>query len=306
VSKLVGWVSKLVGCVPKLVGWASKLVDKYQGKYHGFEDMKIGVVQFGNGEVLEDGTIAEAKEILPLTSDMAAVKSAIDGLTHQKGFTNMAQAFSKAEGLFIRGGRKIAQSAVMTITDGKPSFLFQTHQKVMELKDKHVKLFFVPITEFEGEELAVMKSWASAPWETHLVHVPGLEMLGADEDVFAQKALVKFCPNAISPSSMVAEEEEQGFFLVREDGLCGAQTTFLSHSALTPADCAALAAEHGATSFSYGKMFAEGVCFAQDLEVTEDVANSFLENRADPPCPAGDGWKASMLYDFYALEPVGS
>merc|ERR550514_1258690 len=158
-----------------LKNFASKLVDKYQGMYHGFEDMKIGVIQFGNGEIMPDGTIAQAKEILPLTGDMAAVKSAIDGLVHLKGFTNMAQAFTKAEGMFVRGGRKIAQSAVMTITDGKPSFLFQTHQKVMELKDKHVKLFFVPITEFEGEELKVMKSWASDPWETNLVHIRGLE-----------------------------------------------------------------------------------------------------------------------------------
>merc|ERR1719473_1215618 len=207
------------------------------GVYHGFEDMKIGVVQFGNGEIMPDGTISEAKEILPLTGDISAVKAAIEGLVHLKGFTNMAQAFSKAEGLFIRGGRKIAQSAVMTITDGKPSFLFQTHQKVMELKDKHVKLFFVPITEFEGEELAVMKSWASSPWETHLVHVPGLEMLGADEDVFAQKALVKFCPHAISPSSMAAEEQ-QGYFLVREDGLCGKQAGFLAMNAADPGECA--------------------------------------------------------------------
>merc|ERR1719230_748750 len=104
---------------------------------------------------------------------------------------------------------------------------------------------------------------------------------------------------------MEAEEEQQGFSLVREDGLCGKQTTFLSSRALNPAECAALAQEAGSTAFSYGKSFAEGACFAQDLEVTEDVAKSFLDNRANPPCPSGE-WTSSMLYDFYALEPVGA
>merc|ERR550537_543016 len=105
-------------------------------------------------------------------------------------------------------------------------------------------------------------------------------MLGADEDRFAQNAVVKFCPNAISPSAMSTEEDDAGFLLVREDGLCGAQTTFLSHQATTPSDCAALAAEAGATAFSYGKMFAEGVCFAQDLAVDETVFSEFKANRA--------------------------
>merc|ERR1719375_3041585 len=67
--------------------------------------------------------------------------------------------------MFLLNGRKRAMSAVLTLTDGKPSFLFNTYEKVMQLKDKHVKLFFSPVTEFEGEELALMKKWASSPWE---------------------------------------------------------------------------------------------------------------------------------------------
>merc|ERR1719207_361241 len=151
---------------------------------------------------------------------MSAVTTAVEGITWQKGFTNMAQAFTLAEKLFLLGGRKAAQAAVMTITDGKPSFLFQTHEKVMQLKDKHTKLFFVPITEFKGEELKLMKKWASKPWETNLVHVPGLDALAADPGLFAQKALVKFCPEAISLESSMAEETAVGFMLIRENGIC--------------------------------------------------------------------------------------
>merc|ERR1740133_449329 len=110
----------------------------------------------------------------------------------------MAQAVGVAEKVFLLGGRKEAQSAVLTMTDGKPSFLFQTYEKVLQLKDKHVKLFFSPITEFAGEELALMKKWASSPWETNLVHVPGLSPLDPDQNVWSQKALTLFCPMSMS------------------------------------------------------------------------------------------------------------
>merc|ERR1719331_1704823 len=170
---------------------------------------------------MPDGSIANALEIQGLTNDTAKVKAAIEGMAHMKGFTNMAQAFGVAEKLLLLGGRRTAQSAVMTLTDGKPSFLFQTNEKVLQLKDKHTKLFFVPVTEFRGKELKLMKKWASRPWATNLVRVPGLDALSADPAVFAQKCLVMFCPEAISPSDTLVEETTEGFMLVRENGLCG-------------------------------------------------------------------------------------
>merc|ERR1719353_1189625 len=125
--------------------------------YYGEDDMSIAVVQFGNGDILDDGSVSKAKPIIPLTGDIGKVKQAIEGLEYMKGFTNMAQAFTEAEKMFLLGGRRDAQSAVMTITDGKPSFMFQTHEKVMQLKDKHIKLFFAPVIEFPGEDLELMK-----------------------------------------------------------------------------------------------------------------------------------------------------
>ena len=113
-------------------------------------------MQFGNGEILDDATVFDALPIQPLSSDIGKVKKAVEGLEYKKGFTNMAQAFTLAEKQFLLGGRKKAMSAVMTLTDGKPSFLFQTYEKVLQLQDKHVKLFFSLVTEFAGEELALM------------------------------------------------------------------------------------------------------------------------------------------------------
>merc|ERR1719409_1303154 len=99
--------------------FAAGLIDKYMGKYYGYEDMRIGVAQFGNGEIMDDGTVSDALHIQKLTSDMAKVKSSIEGLAYKKGFTNMAQAFTMAEKMFLLGGRKRAMSAVLTLTDGK-------------------------------------------------------------------------------------------------------------------------------------------------------------------------------------------
>ena len=69
---------------------------KYQGESFGSKDMQVGVVQFGNGEIMADGSIAPAKEIIALSSDVAKVKTAIEGIEWLKGFTNMAQAYTKA------------------------------------------------------------------------------------------------------------------------------------------------------------------------------------------------------------------
>merc|ERR1719316_2234632 len=75
-------------------GFAVKLMEKYKGEYFGFEDMKVGIVQFGNGEIMPDGSISQALDVLQLTSDMAEVTSKLEGMEFKKGFTNMAQAFT--------------------------------------------------------------------------------------------------------------------------------------------------------------------------------------------------------------------
>jgi len=285
-----------------LKGFSASLIERYKGEYYGYEDMKIGVVQFGNGEILPDGSIQDAKEIIGLTKDMGKVKAAIQEMSFLKGFTNMAQAFTKVEKLILLDGRPKAQSAVLTLTDGKPSFLFQTNEKVMQLKDKHIKLFFAPVTEFKGEEMLLMKKWASSPWETNLVHIPGLLALKADEPVFAQKALVKFCPEAFSPSAMMTEEKSMGYMLIREEGTCGDRGPLLGKDVLGAADCAALAEGAGFTAFSLGVRYARGTCYAETLQVTAEMITEFNKDRANPPC--GPGWKDDALYDFYAIEPT--
>merc|ERR1719310_376478 len=246
-------------------GFVSRLVDRYKGEYFGSTEMQIGVVHFGNGEIMDDGSIAMAKEVVPLTSNIAQVKKAVEGMAFLKGFTNMAQAFTVAEKQFLLLSRKMAQSAVLTITDGKPSFLFQTYEKVKQLKDKHVKLFFAPITKFKGDEMKLMKKWASSPWPTHIVHIPGLQPLAADEGIFVHKVLVKFCPEAISPSAMAAEEEAVGYLLVRENGFCGNRFRWLGRRNRNVDDCAEKARRVNMPGFVVGVRWARGYCWASNM-----------------------------------------
>jgi len=259
-------------------------------------------VQFGNGELDDQGAVSEAKFVQGLTSDIAKVKTAIEGLTFAKGFTNMAQAFSLSEKMFLLNGRQHAQSGVMTLTDGKPSFLFQTYESVMQLKDKHVQLYFVPITQFKGPELALMKKWASKPWLTNMVRIPGLLPMRADQQLFATKILVKFCPEAMSPSASYTMEQNMGFALIRENGHCGTRGQLLSSDVRGASDCADLAKKAEVKAFSLGIHYARGRCYAEGLVPSLGDKTAFSENRVDPPCPGGE-WKYDDLFDFYILEP---
>jgi hypothetical protein len=200
-----------------LKNFVKKLLANYQSEYWGDSAVKLGIVLFGNGEIMQDGkTVSPAILEQGLTFNHQAVIDKVGGLVFQRGFSNMAQAFSMAETAFIQGSRRGAQSAVMVVTDGKPSFRFQTTELVEQLDDKGVYRFFVAIND--GDLNDDIKRWASQPWDTNVVHVPGLEVLESDPAMFAMMALVKFCPMAYSPSEMAWEEASYGYAHVKDGG----------------------------------------------------------------------------------------
>merc|ERR1719492_742097 len=166
----------------------------------------MGVALFGNGALvdLNDGsggtTIQPAINLQGLTFDFDVVRSKISKTKWQRGFTNMAQAFTTADTILSQGGREEAQSAVMVISDGKFSFKYQTAEKAQELKDKNIMIYMAPITASRDKSLFQLMRWASQPWSTNYIRIPGLAALQHNNDIFAQKIIVKFCPDAMSPS----------------------------------------------------------------------------------------------------------
>merc|ERR1719386_70119 len=222
-------------------------------------------------------------------------------MVQKKGFTNMAQAFALAETMYTAAGRKGSQSALLVISDGKPSFQFQTNELVQQLDDKGVQRFFVVVSDNE-KSVDLMKNYASAPWETNLLHVPGLSPLEADQGVWSQKALTLFCPMAMSPSLLTTKEESGGFMHVKDGGYCGARGSLLSTEADTAEKCAYLAQGAGVQSFLLGIWFRRGYCYAGEMQVNSEQYSTWSGGRASPACP--DGWTNSMIFDFYAMEPM--
>lgn len=287
-----------------LKSFAVALLERYKTLYFGAAATRIGVLLFGNGVILDDGrTVSPAINVQPLTDDLSLVKAGLEGMVFKKGFTNMAQAFALAEVMYTAKGRAGAQSAILVITDGKPSFSFQTGELVQQLEDKNIQRFFMVVNENGGDELRQMETWASQPWETNLIHVPGLEILDADRGVWVQKALVMFCPMTASVTGMAQEEVSQGFMLVKESGICGDKGELLSTDANDASSCAYLAKGVGATAFLLGSWFRRGYCYASPMGVVQQQYSEWEQYRMDPTCPEIDGWTESQLFDFYAVAP---
>jgi hypothetical protein len=299
-----------------LKSFVGRLLERYQTEYWGSPAVKIAIILFGNGVIMPDGkSVSPAILSQPLTTDMSKIEETVKALPFKKGFTNMAQAFSSAETAFIQGSRRGSQSAVMVVTDGKPSFNFMTNEMVEQLEDKGIQRYFLLINseDLSSASNRLMKSWASMPWETNLVHVNGgTELLDADMDLWADKALVKFCPNAYSPSDMAWEEESYGYIHVKDGGFCGTgknlgkEYTLLTEDAMNAEACAAMAQGSLCETFLLGVAFARGKCFCGNMEVdTAQFAEwEKSENRVNPECKVDGGWKSSTLFDFYAMAPV--
>jgi len=284
--------------------YAVDLLAKYKSQYYGADAMKIGLIEFGNGIVMADGvTVSPAMNVHTLSTDLVSVTSALEGMVQKKGFTNMAQAFALAETMYTSAGRKGAQSALMVITDGKPSFQFQTNELVEQLQDKGVQRFFVVITDNQ-KSVELMKHYASAPWETNLLHVPGLAMLQADQSVWSQKALTLFCPQAMSPSLVGVQENAGGFLHVRDGGYCGGRGALLSTEANDAAACSFLAQGAGSPGFLLGFSFRRGYCYASEFVVDNAQYTQWESEKVEPSCPEGDGFTNSAIFDYYAIEPM--
>jgi len=287
-----------------LKSYAQALVAKYEATYFGAQAMQVGVIEFGNGIIMDDGvTVSPAMNVQPLTAEISTVSTAIGGMIQKKGFTNMAQAFALAETMYTSTGRKGAQSAILVITDGKPSFAFQTEELVEQLDDKGVSRFFVVIGEDE-KDLDLMKKWASMPWETNLLSVPALAVVEADEGLWAQKALTLFCPASMSPSLLVVKESNGGFMHVKDGGYCGGRGSLLSTEVNDAEGCAFLAQGANAQSFLLGTWFRRGYCYAGEMQVDSALYTTWTGARENPDCEGG--WTNSMIYDFYAMEPVAA
>jgi len=284
--------------------FALNLTSKYQSEYYGVEDMRIGLVLFGNGEYFDNGTVAPALEVVEITSDLESVSTAIAGLQWQRGFTNMMQALQAADNMFA-DGREDAQSAVLVISDGKYTNAYRTTMKATALKDKGVQVFMAPIAESSTKNLKVLRGWASDPWETNYERIPGLTALINNEPEFAQKLLVKFCPRAFSPSQQLTEDTQSGFLKIHEEGYpsdsCG-EWKWMGNTDSAEA-CMERVKDAGILAFAFesgGRW--DGTCYSEAIEVTDDLWAEALNDRVNLTCPGG-AWVYNEFASTYIMNP---
>merc|ERR1719382_1775091 len=184
--------------------FALNLTSRYRSKYYGVEDMRIGLVLFGNGVYFDNGTVQAAIEEVPITNDLTSVSTAIEGLEWQRGFTNIMQALAAADNMFAEG-RDDAQSAVMLITDGKWTSAYRTGMKAQALKEKGIQIFMAPISEQDSSNLKQIRDWASQPWETNYERIPGIEALVNNEPEFCPEAAREVLPEGVLALSGAGE-----------------------------------------------------------------------------------------------------
>lgn len=283
--------------------FAVDLLAKYRSEYFGAQTMKIGLVEFGNGIIMDDGvSVSPAMNVHALSSDLSSVKTALEGMVQKKGFTNMAQAFALAETMYTSAGRKGAQPALLVITDGKPSFQFQTEELVEQLDDKGVWRFFAVVTD-DQKALGLMKTYASAPWTTNLLHIPGISVLEADAGMWAEKALTLFCPSSMSPSLLSTKQVALGYLHVMDGGYCGARGELLGTQLTNVEACMTAARGANCQSALVGTWFRNGFCYCGEQSVDRTQYDQWSAlNGATPTCPDGAA-VGSMIFDYYALEP---
>jgi len=318
--------------------FTKRLLVKYKKSYFGEDTMQVGLITFGNGEVLKQGggTIAPAIQSHKLSNNIDAVSKAVcsdveectDGLPYKKGFTNMAQAFALAKSMFrMRPARPVPQ-AVLVVTDGQPSFKFQTNEFVKQLEDSAIMRYFVVVTEngINSEMMDVVKVWASKPWETNVVHVKGgLQVLSADPEVWAERALVKFCPKSYSPKVGDWTAKTYGYLLVVQDGWCGKVKTWRKNrlpsrraGVANVQACMVLSKERNFTNFVYRSAgrWRKNLCYGGALK--GDSLKAWNGWKTSPEsavrCPKEDGqdfdvsqlkkpYKNKKRWSFYAIEP---
>jgi len=290
-----------------LRNFAANLTTKYEDRYYGQDAMKVGVVLFGNGEVMPDGTVASAIQVQELTTNIELVGTKIAAMQWQKGFTNLAQAFSMADTMLQQGGRSTAQSGVLVLFDGKYSFKFQTEQHAKKLKAEGVKIYMAPVmASKEAKEMATIKDWASQPWETNVEQIPGLQALEHNPELFTGKLVAKFCSDSMSPSVKLQVEDQSQYMLIRESGFpnkeCG---EYIDAGVVTSMDeCANAARDKGRSAFAYGKgEYVKDHCFIEAIKIPAALFASLRDNRRDPPCPGG-AWQDNPYYDVYAIKPL--
>jgi len=249
-----------------VANFTGEYVKRLEGEAYMRTAMKVGVVQYGNGEILDSGVVSPAIRVSGLKRPGPEMVEQIVNLKWQKGFTNMAQAAVEAQLVLSgAGGRATKQSAVLFVTDGKPSFQFETKTWIDKLRDKGVLVYTVVIADKSSPEMDLAIKYSSVPWQTHVVQVPSLDALSQDVEGWVSKTIVQTCPRAESKLLEEWKAKQRGFELMAAKRDCPSWWNWLGNFD-SAEKCKSVALKKGVKAFVWGTGVFDyygGDCFAQ-------------------------------------------
>jgi len=192
----------------------------------------------------------------------------------------------------MNSGRKDKPSTLLVITDGKPSFKFETWQKAKETKGKGVKVVMVVLNDGLGkEDRQFMKALASGPDDSNVVMIPGVKTLKQQMDKWVMKSLVQSCPRAESSCEEGMGDSNKGYSKEREGQWCGDKKELHEYIGFATdiGACYGLAMEHEATYFT----------FSTDTGASMNTGRCYKELTTDGlKCP--EGWE-EVPVDYYMV-----
>jgi Mg-chelatase subunit ChlD len=211
--------------------FAKSLVTRYRGIKFGKTRTRIGIMTFGNGEIITD-TKDDSKFIqaaigakdaggvkdLGITQELNDVQAAVEKLVPLNGFTNMAQAFMLAKEMFENASPHpdpLASKAVIVITDGVPSLEYESRNAAEALKEEGTRVSIVavrpPVVGGSADTVIPKEDWDTASKLmnefTSLPHGANFMAVGSDNlgdqakrETLAMSVVQATCPRAVSPS----------------------------------------------------------------------------------------------------------
>mmetsp|Transcript_32460 Transcript_32460/g.79300 ORF Transcript_32460/g.79300 Transcript_32460/m.79300 type:complete len:333 (+) Transcript_32460:2-1000(+) len=150
--------------------------------------VKMGIVEFSKEAHVVQGMTFNQKEIATALNTK---------LKFRKGLTDMAKGLLAADKLLL-DGRKDAQSEVIVITDGKPSFKFASGNAAKKLRRSGARLIFMPVRTYGQSPF--LTSWATHPGKENVFRVKrGLAELKSKMTAWQNKMVISTCPSIYSP-----------------------------------------------------------------------------------------------------------
>lgn len=226
--------------------FASGLIVKFEGKAaedgygdYGYDDYgsegygtdaeeetpvptNVGILQFGNGDLLADGTISEALKVQDLSKDLMWSAEQVKSLRSLGGLPNMAQMLVLAESMFKKSERPNSQKTLVLFTNSKPLYKNKAFEQAARLQQQGVRIFVVvasdslqagPLWE-KADDFATVEKIASKPAKANYFHIAALTGPHADPLSHLPTVFAHTCHKAGIPEE--GEPEEDGFS--EEDG----------------------------------------------------------------------------------------